>query len=63
VGMLYVSDRCRPSLQGKIKAAVVRLGIKGNEGKIRRLEIAHDNWCAIWDGKDCTCEPEIELRE
>lgn len=38
------------------------------EGKIptsrglNDLTIAHDNWCHIYRGGDCNCDPDVELR-
>ncbi len=30
-------------------------------GEVRFVEVAHDDWCAIFKGEPCDCEPEIGL--
>jgi hypothetical protein len=27
------------------------------------VDIAHDDWCAIYTGSYCNCEPEIRIRK
>lgn len=29
-------------------------------GTFVHVEVRHDDDCALWDGGDCNCEPEIE---
>jgi hypothetical protein len=26
------------------------------------LEVAHDDWCAIYQGQLCDCDPDVKLR-
>lgn len=28
-------------------------------GDVLNVLVAHDDWCAIYDGKPCNCEPDI----
>jgi hypothetical protein len=36
-----------------------RLGLIPNGVHIG--DIYHDDWCGIWDGKRCNCNPDIRL--
>lgn len=31
-------------------------------GTVAVAEVRHEDWCAIWKGKPCDCESDIELR-
>jgi hypothetical protein len=31
-------------------------------GSLNEVDICHDDWCAIYDGKYCNCDPEVKLR-
>ena len=31
-------------------------------GTVSVLMVAHDDWCAHFKGRDCTCEPAVEAR-
>ena len=28
-------------------------------GRIHHLVVHHDEWCAVYDGKDCNCDPNV----
>jgi hypothetical protein len=28
---------------------------------VTHMVVAHDEWCAIYDGSDCNCEPEVRF--
>lgn len=32
-------------------------------GKLTRLEVQHDDWCAFWRGDPCDCRPTIKIRK
>jgi len=34
--------------------------ILGKPG-VSHLVFCHDNWCGIYDGKQCNCEPEVRF--
>ena len=29
-------------------------------GHVYNLEVRHEDWCAIWDGRGCSCTPDIK---
>ena len=29
-------------------------------GEVVHVEVRHDNWCGIYEGRACDCEPEVE---
>ena len=29
-------------------------------GGLQHIQVKHDNWCAVYKGKDCNCDPDIE---
>jgi hypothetical protein len=31
-------------------------------GRVREVDIYHDDWCRIYRGGYCNCEPEVRLR-
>jgi hypothetical protein len=31
-------------------------------GRVDVAIIAHDDWCASFTGRECTCEPDVEVR-
>jgi hypothetical protein len=31
-------------------------------GRITEVDVCHDDWCAIYQGGYCNCDPEIKLR-
>jgi len=46
-------------------ARLLELAAEGvlEEGKGYITEIRHDDWCAIWGGGICNCDPDIEVEE
>lgn len=38
------------------------LGTFPNEG-VWDTQCAHDDWCPIYKGKECKCDPDITMRE
>jgi hypothetical protein len=45
-------------------AKLVKLQEQGKlpAGSATEVEIAHDDWCAIYGGGYCNCDPDIKLR-
>jgi hypothetical protein len=37
--------------QGKIPA-----------GRLTDVEVAHDDWCGIYEGGYCNCDPDVRIR-
>jgi hypothetical protein len=35
---------------------------KVSPGRINEVDICHDDWCRIYRGGYCNCDPEIRLR-
>ena len=31
-------------------------------GRVREVDVCHDDWCRIYRGGYCNCDPEIRLR-
>jgi hypothetical protein len=31
-------------------------------GGLVQCDIFHDDWCSIWRGSECDCEPEVHFR-
>ena len=31
-------------------------------GEVTNIQVLHDKWCAVYVGKDCNCDPDIEIR-
>ena len=57
--ILWVGDKPRPRLAEKLRRAWGRVNLSPD---LYQAEILHDDWCAIWDGGDCTCNPVISFR-
>ena len=34
-----------------------------NEGGVHLINVMHDDWCAIWKGGPCDCNPDVEVRK
>ncbi len=34
----------------------------GPPGRVGMVEVRHDDWCGIWKGGACNCEPELAVR-
>ena len=32
-------------------------------GEVSSIQVLHDDWCAVHMGKDCNCDPDIEMRK
>jgi hypothetical protein len=31
-------------------------------GDVTSIQVLHDDWCAVHVGRDCNCDPDIEMR-
>jgi hypothetical protein len=36
---------------------------KPASGRITEIDICHDDWCRIYQGGACNCNPEIKFRQ
>ena len=64
--MLYIGDdpnRDKPEKHNYIRK-LRRLQKQGKipKGEVTDVDIAHDDWCKIFTGGYCNCNPEITLR-
>jgi hypothetical protein len=57
--VLYITDRetLQPSAQN-YHAKVMAL-TKGLQPGVSSIRVAHDDWCGIYQGKRCNCDPEV----
>jgi len=35
----------------------------GQAGLVSVVDVAHDNWCRIYDGGFCNCDPDYTIRD
>jgi hypothetical protein len=42
--------------------AMWRTGALPREIGLHMLDVAHDDWCAMFEGKRCDCDPDISLK-
>ena len=40
---------------------VLRKGLQAEKGKVSHLTIAHDDWCDIYNGGSCNCNPDVDF--
>ena len=45
----------------KIDRLVAAGRIAVTRGSANQLDVVHDDWCAIFDGGFCNCDPDIRL--
>ena len=59
--MLYLSPRppFKDNHVKKLRAMLARGELKMKPGALSHLMIAHDDWCAIFKGGVCNCDPYI----
>ena len=50
----YIKKLQRLQLEGKVPIA---------QGKSYDTKIAHDDWCLVYKGGECNCDPEISFVE
>ena len=41
---------------------LLKVGALPREIGLHAVDVAHDNWCGIFEGKRCNCDPEITLK-
>ena len=39
-----------------------RTGALPRDAGLHLIDVAHDDWCGIFDGKRCNCDPDIKLK-
>jgi len=57
-GALIVGD----APGGNYRAEMIRQGLKLLPGRLCHIDIAHDDWCGIFSGRECDCDPDIVTR-
>ena len=46
----------------KIMALVQKGALRAEPGSIQSIDVAHDDWCKIFDGGLCQCDPDVRLK-
>ena len=64
---LYVHTQDNPELQRhnyfqKLQV-LIAAGVTGKVGVLSQTRIYHDDWCAIFRGGYCNCDPDIEVMD
>ena len=56
--------KARPTLPNYIRKIqyLVKVGAIPVDAGVNHLDVLHDNWCAIFKGKPCNCNPEVHLK-
>jgi hypothetical protein len=39
-----------------------RIGALPRDVGVHQISVAHDNWCGIFEGRFCNCDPDISLK-
>jgi hypothetical protein len=39
-----------------------RTGALPRDAGLRLIEVLHDDWCRVWQGQRCNCDPDIKLK-
>lgn len=60
--MTNMDTNMKHNYQKKIARLIAEGKLNTNIG-VHMLNIQHDDWCAIFDGGLCNCDPDIELAE
>jgi len=55
--------RKRPNYLEKVLALGYSVIAQGGQGKVHHITVAHDDWCAIWLGGSCDCNPDVSLSQ
>ena len=42
--------------------AMWQTGALPREVGLHQISVAHDDWCGIFEGKRCCCDPDIQLK-
>jgi len=54
--------RAKPNYIRALKAAIRSGKLKTAAGQVVHIDVAHDDWCAIFKGGICNCDPEVSFR-
>ncbi len=46
----------------KIMALIQEGALRAEPGSIQSIDVAHDDWCGIFDGNQCNCDPDVRLK-
>ena len=61
---LYVHDKGHPEPnRHNYFAKLQKLITEGKISGVKDVDIFHDDWCAIYDGGYCNCDPDIKIRK
>jgi len=56
---LIISDR--PASLGNYVKRMIDAAQEAQPGTVSHTVIKHDDWCLIFSGKPCNCNPDIEI--
>lgn len=62
---LYISDKNLPDITQHNyyqKWLAAKATIDSSKPGIKHIDITHDDWCAIFKGKYCNCNPDVKVR-
>ena len=54
-GVLIVGD----APGGNYRSEVIRHGSALQGSGVHIAHVAHDDWCGIWSGRECDCDPDV----
>ena len=43
------------------RLAWVLQSLRLGAGSVTHVFVAHDDWCRLWRGRSCNCEPELRI--
>jgi hypothetical protein len=58
-----MSNKRRIRRPPRCAAAVAQVAAQLKPGSVGIIRVKHDDWCSIWQGKACNCEPIVEPPE
>jgi hypothetical protein len=58
---MSASEPTRPAYMRPLADLIAETREKLRAGTVHQATVAHDNWCGIWAGRVCNCNPQITL--
>ena len=59
---VLVIGRSRERYTDKVVAIGLEAARQGRRGEVIHVNVAHDDWCGVFRGLRCACEPEVTAR-
>lgn len=56
---MYSADWQMDNYKKKVQQAIQAGAFK--RGEIYDIDVRHDDWCGVWVGKPCNCDPDITI--